>query len=124
MSNPKQEVPITLDELQTLTSSAIADIHSEVDEVFADGLRRVGDDNWTADTLSTKRAELADCFDRAIELCEQLESRALVPEELVKADADADRIVIAGNLVVDGRALAEAIVKNMPRVLADASVGK
>ena len=81
MSNPKQEVPITLDELRTLASSAIADIHQEVDEVFADGLRRCSKGNWTAKKLRAKRDEIAPYFDRAIELCEQLESLAFSPRD-------------------------------------------
>ena len=81
MSNPKREVPITLDELRTLASSAIADIHSEVDEVFADGLRRGSTDNWTAKDLRATRDEVAPYFDRAIELCEQLESLAFSPSD-------------------------------------------
>ncbi len=82
MANPKQEVPITLDELRTLTGSAIADIHGVVDEVFADGLRRCRGKNWTAEALKEKRDEVASYFERAIELCEQLESLACSPREI------------------------------------------
>ncbi len=68
------DVPITHDELRTLASSAIADIHGQVDEIFADGLRRTSKADWTAVALSEERENLAGYFDRAIELCEALEA--------------------------------------------------
>ncbi len=81
MSDPKREVSITLDELRTLTSSAIADIHGEVDEIFADGLSRCGKENWSAAALRTELHAVAALFERAIELCEELETRAFSPSE-------------------------------------------
>ncbi len=81
MTEGKQEIPITLEELRTLTSSAIADIHGEVDEIFIEGLRRSGNLKWTAQALRKKRDEIAPYFNRAIELCEELETRAFEPEE-------------------------------------------
>ncbi len=66
-------VPITLDELRTLASSAIADIHGQVGEIFADGLRRTSNSDWTAADLRDERDQIVPYFDRAIELCEALE---------------------------------------------------
>ena len=70
-----RDVPITLDELRTLAGSAIVDIHAEVDEIFADGLRRISKADWTAANLSAKRDHILTYFDRAIELCEALEKK-------------------------------------------------
>lgn len=72
----RKPVLVSYEELETLTSSAIADIHAEVDEVFADGLRRVRGKNWTAEALKEKRQDIFATFIRAIELCEVLEGRS------------------------------------------------
>ncbi|KKM06082.1 hypothetical protein LCGC14_1747520 [marine sediment metagenome] len=66
-------IHITVDELRTLAGSAIADIHGQVDELYADGLRRNSNCNWTAADLGEKRDELIRYFQRAIDLCDTLE---------------------------------------------------
>ncbi len=77
MSDPgRKAIEITLEELRTLVSSAIGSIHGEVHELFADGQSRAGRGPWTAESLRAKRDELAGYFDRAIELCDALESTA------------------------------------------------
>ena len=76
----KHDLPITVDEIRTLASSAIADIHGQVDEIFADGLQRTSRTDWTAATLGAKRDEIVRLLDRAIELCEALEDRGVDPQ--------------------------------------------
>lgn len=68
------QLRITDDELRTLASSAIVDIHGQVNEIFADGLRCTSKADWTAADLRAEVRELSRYFDRAIELCEALEA--------------------------------------------------
>lgn len=61
------KIEVTNEELERMASSAIADIHQETDEEFADGLDRTAG-RWTSAALQKKRAKVDARFQRAIEL--------------------------------------------------------